>query len=158
MSAATIDPAQATPVDASKFTREKKLAALLMVLGSESAAEVLKGLSEQQVAAVTSAMTSLPVIDKTSPIPYYQQLADLLNTHEVDAVTARRPVAIVTVVGAGMAGTPGIAGRLFSCLGTNGINVVAIAQGSSELNISLVVEQAEVHKAVQAIHDAFHLT
>jgi flagellar motor switch protein FliG len=64
MSAATIDPAQATPVDASKFTREKKLAALLMVLGSESAAEVLKGLSEQQVAAVTSAMTSLPVIDQ----------------------------------------------------------------------------------------------
>jgi aspartokinase/homoserine dehydrogenase 1 len=38
-----------------------------------------------------------------------------------------------------------------------GVNIVAIAQGSSELNISLVVNQAQVHKAVQSIHDAFHL-
>ena len=64
MNAATVDPVQAIALDSSKWTREEKLAALLMLLGPESAAEVLKGLTESQVAAVTSAMAGLPVIDQ----------------------------------------------------------------------------------------------
>ena len=52
----------------------------------------------------------------------------------------------------------GVAGKTFSAVANADVNIVAIAQGSSELNISLVVEQPEVYKAVQAIHDAFHLT
>jgi aspartokinase len=52
---------------------------------------------------------------------------------------------------------PGIAGKTFSAVAEARVNVVAIAQGSSELNISLVVEQSDARKAVQAIHDAFHL-
>jgi aspartokinase/homoserine dehydrogenase 1 len=84
-----------------------------------------------------------------------QHLANELRSHEVDSVTARRPVAIVTVVGAGMAGTPGVAGRLFSCLGANGINVMAIAQGSNEYNISLVVSDDQALAAVRAAHREF---
>jgi aspartokinase/homoserine dehydrogenase 1 len=84
-----------------------------------------------------------------------RHLADELRSHEVDSVTARRPVAIVTVVGAGMAGTPGIAGRLFSCMGANGINVMAIAQGSNEYNISLVVSDDQALAAVRAAHREF---
>jgi aspartate kinase len=84
-----------------------------------------------------------------------QHLADELRSHAVDSVTARRPVAIVTVVGAGMAGTPGIAGRLFSCMGANGINVMAIAQGSNEYNISLVVSDDQALAAVRAAHREF---
>ncbi len=49
-------------------------------------------------------------------------------------------VSIVTIVGAGMRGTPGISGRVFSALGDNRINVIAIAQGSSECSISIVVD------------------
>jgi len=66
-------------------------------------------------------------------------------------------VAIVAVVGAGMRGTPGVAGRVFQTLGAERINIVAIAQGSSELNISCAIGQAEVARAVPALHRAFAL-
>jgi len=75
----------------------------------------------------------------------------------VDAVKVQDGVSIVAVVGEGMRGMPGIAGKTFSAVAQANVNVVAIAQGASELNISLVVEQPDSHKAVQAIHDAFHL-
>jgi len=82
-------------------------------------------------------------------------MADELRAREVDPVITQRGVAIVTVVGSGMAGTPGVAGRLFTCLGTRGINVMAIAQGSTETNISLVVNDAQALEAVQAAHREF---
>ena len=66
-------------------------------------------------------------------------------------------VAIVAVVGAGMRGTPGVAGRVFQTLGAEGINIVAIAQGSSELNISCAIAASEVARAVPALHRAFGL-
>jgi aspartokinase/homoserine dehydrogenase 1 len=63
----------------------------------------------------------------------------------------------LAVVGIGMAGTPGIAARVFEALASGGINVVAIAQGSSELNISVVIEAREAAAAVRRIHGAFQL-
>jgi aspartate kinase len=59
---------------------------------------------------------------------------------------------VVTVVGAGMRHTPGIAGKIFGALGAAGVNVVVIAQGSSECSISLTVEAAQADEAVRAIH------
>jgi len=56
-----------------------------------------------------------------------------------------------------MRGTPGIAGRTFSALGRRGINIIAIAQGSSEYNVSLVVEAAQMREVVQALHSEFGL-
>jgi aspartokinase/homoserine dehydrogenase 1 len=75
----------------------------------------------------------------------------------VDAVKFKNDISIVAIVGEGMRGTRGIAGKTFTAVAQAGVNIVAIAQGSSELNISLVVERQEVRKAVQAVHDAFHL-
>jgi len=66
-------------------------------------------------------------------------------------------IAIVVAVGENMKGTPGIAGRAFSALGRRGINIIAIAQGSSELSISFAVKSSEVKDAVQAIHEEFQL-
>ncbi len=80
-----------------------------------------------------------------------------LEQHWVDAVTGRDDIVIVAVVGAEMAGTPGIAARVFGALGEAHINVVAIAQGSSEVNISLVVLIGDADTAVQRIHAAFAL-
>ena len=57
------------------------------------------------------------------------------------------------VVGEGMIRTPGVAGRVFGALGRKGINVIAIAQGSSEVSISLVVDAADAEAAVQALHE-----
>jgi aspartate kinase len=70
---------------------------------------------------------------------------------------AVQPVAVVAAIGDHMRGTPGIAATVFGALGTAGINVIAISQGSSERNISLAVEEKDASSAVRALHDAFHL-
>jgi bifunctional aspartokinase / homoserine dehydrogenase 1 len=75
----------------------------------------------------------------------------------VDDIGVQEAVSIVAVVGEGMKGTRGIAGKTFTAVAEAGVNLVAIAQGSSELNISFVVAQTDARKAVQAIHNAFHL-
>lgn len=62
---------------------------------------------------------------------------------------------VIAVIGDNMRGTPGITGKLFGCLGANGINVLAIAQGSSERNISLVIDSRDRLRALNAIHTAF---
>ncbi|MBI2344304.1 MAG: bifunctional aspartate kinase/homoserine dehydrogenase I [Deltaproteobacteria bacterium] len=77
--------------------------------------------------------------------------------HDIRRIDCRNDIAVVAVVGAGMQGAPGVAARLFAALGKNAINVVAIAQGSSELNISVVVAAADATKAINVIHGAFHL-
>jgi len=67
-------------------------------------------------------------------------------------------MATIAVVGLGMHGTPGIAAGVFSALAAGGINVVAIAQGSSELNISVVVEARQAAEAQRRVHAAFQLS
>jgi aspartate kinase len=75
-----------------------------------------------------------------------------LARRDIDSISASGECAVVTVVGAGMRHTPGIAGKIFSALGQAGVNVVVIAQGSSECSISLVVEARQADEAVRAIH------
>jgi bifunctional aspartokinase / homoserine dehydrogenase 1 len=76
----------------------------------------------------------------------------------IDGVTARRGMAVLAVVGDGMAGAPGVAARVFSALATARINVVAIAQGSSERNISFAVKGTDAAEAARAVHAAFQLS
>lgn len=76
----------------------------------------------------------------------------------VEPLRVEEQLSVVAVVGENMRYSPGIAGKLFQALGKNGVNVVAIAQGSSELNISVVVPAADETKALNAIHEAFFLS
>jgi aspartokinase/homoserine dehydrogenase 1 len=76
----------------------------------------------------------------------------------IDGITARGDAAVVAVVGDGMAGTPGISARVFSALASGGVNVIAIAQGSSELNISFVVGGGQAAEAARRVHAAFQLS
>ncbi len=76
----------------------------------------------------------------------------------IDTIGLRAPVGILAIIGEGMQGTPGISRRLFAALGRARINVLSIAQGSSELNVSVVVEQRDLHRAVGAVHTRFGLT
>jgi aspartokinase/homoserine dehydrogenase 1 len=76
----------------------------------------------------------------------------------IDGVTSRTRMSVVAVVGDGMAGTPGISARVFTALEAGGINVVAIAQGSSERNISFVVSAADAPDAARRVHAAFQLS
>jgi aspartate kinase len=73
------------------------------------------------------------------------------------AIEVMPHVAMVVAVGEKMKGTPGIAGRAFGALGRRGINIIAIAQGSSELSISFAVKSSDVKEAVKAIHEEFKL-
>jgi bifunctional aspartokinase / homoserine dehydrogenase 1 len=81
-----------------------------------------------------------------------------LATGLIDDVVARPGMAVVAVVGDGMAGAPGIAARVFSALAAARINVVAIAQGSSERNISFAVEASDAAEAARCVHTAFKLS
>jgi aspartate kinase len=80
-----------------------------------------------------------------------------LARRNVDRIWAQDKVAIVAVVGAGMKGTPGIAAKVFGALGKHGVNVISIAQGSSEYNISFVVNEEDMEDAVRYIHQEFGL-
>lgn len=71
--------------------------------------------------------------------------------------TSNSNVCAMGVVGAGMAGTPGVAGKAFSALGKEGISMIMISQGSSEFNISFVVKKEDAYRAAQAIHDVFEM-
>ncbi len=76
----------------------------------------------------------------------------------VEPVRVENNLSVVAIIGENMRYRPGISGRLFQALGKNGVNVVAIAQGSSELNISVVVSDADEAKAMNALHEAFFLS
>jgi aspartokinase/homoserine dehydrogenase 1 len=76
---------------------------------------------------------------------------------DIEDISVRAGVALVAAVGLGMAHTPGVAGEVFSALGSEGVNILAIAQGSSELNITLAIDQSQVNHAIAAIHDRFAL-
>ncbi|SFO72443.1 aspartate kinase [Algoriphagus ornithinivorans] len=81
-----------------------------------------------------------------------------IKSGEMDEVTLMHGFSTVAVVGENMKQNPGASGRMFRALGRNNINVAAIAQGSSELNISAVIPQADLQKALNALHEAFFLS
>ena len=127
------------------------------------------GVAARAFGAVASTGTSVPLITQASSeqsicfavpsetAPFVLDALEKAFVHEIedediDRIWSTDDVSIVTVVGAGMRHTVGVAGRVFSRLGTNGVNVLAIAQGSSEVSISLVVDTADTEKAVKALH------
>ena len=128
------------------------------------------GVAARAFGAVASTGTSVPLITQASSeqsicfaVPsevaesvtsaLQQTFAYEIDEEDIDRVWSTDDVSIVTVVGAGMRHTPGVAGKVFSQLGNNGVNVLAIAQGSSEVSISLVVDSADTENAVKTLHE-----
>jgi aspartate kinase len=103
--------------------------------------------SEQSICFVIPTEVAVPVIAAIEG-----ELALELARGDVDRVWSADDVVIVTAVGAGMRTTPGVASRVFGALGHGEINVIAIAQGSSDCSVSLVVSSGDSAKAVQQIH------
>ncbi len=127
------------------------------------------GVAARAFSAVAATGTSVPLITQASseqsicfavPIKTVGQViaelenafANELTKRDIDRIWATEEVVIITVVGSGMQHTPGVAGKIFSSLGENSVNVIAIAQGSSEVSISLVVDASETKHAVQVLH------
>lgn len=79
-----------------------------------------------------------------------------LQARKLEYPEVENGLSILAIVGENMKRTPGISGRLFNALGRNGVNIRAIAQGSSEYNISVILSRADLSKAVNAVHDAFY--
>ena len=75
-----------------------------------------------------------------------------LKNHFIDSIKIENDLSLIAVVGEGMRHTPGIAGKLFSVLGEQNVNLIAIAQGSSERNISFIIKNDEVKSAVRSLH------
>ena len=84
-----------------------------------------------------------------------QEFEHEISIGRVDKVAAKINYSVVSIIGEGMRKQAGLAGKFFAALGKNGINVIAIAQGASELNISAVVENKELHKTLNVTHEAF---
>jgi aspartokinase/homoserine dehydrogenase 1 len=78
-----------------------------------------------------------------------------LLANKLEEPVIERNLAVLAVVGENMKQTPGVSGKLFHALGRNGVNVRAIAQGSSEYNISVIISAHDLAKALNAVHDAF---
>ena len=81
-----------------------------------------------------------------------------IETKKVDPIIVEKDLAIVALVGDNMKSHPGISGKMFGNLGRNGVNVRAIAQGSSERNISAVIAAQDVKKAINVLHEEFFET
>jgi aspartate kinase len=128
------------------------------------------GVAARTFAAVASTGTSVPLITQASSeqsicfaVPSSAAAGVIaalesafrseLAQRDIDSIWATDEVVIITVVGVGMIHTPGIAGRVFTSLGREHVNVIAIAQGSSEVSISLVVSASDANTAVRALHN-----
>lgn len=95
----------------------------------------------------------IPSHDEENVIASLQQeLSYELSRGDIDAIIPKSEVVIVTGIGAGMRRTPGVSAKIFSALSTKNINVIAIAQGSSEFSLSLVVDKKDADAAVRQIH------
>ncbi|MBI1295466.1 aspartate kinase [bacterium] len=108
--------------------------------------------SEQSICFVVPDNEAVGVVSALN-----QEFEQELGRGYIEKIDSQQDIVIVAVVGSGMKGTPGIAARVFNALGAHEINVIAIAQGASEANISLVVLTGDADNAIRAIHDAFEL-
>lgn len=128
------------------------------------------GVAGRTFDAVAKTGTSVPLISQASseqsicftvPLESAEKVKKALEKaftgeilrRDIDSISISPAVSIVSAVGAGMRYTPGVAGRIFTALGSAGVNVIAIAQGSSEVSISLVVDQDSLRDAVKTLHD-----
>jgi aspartokinase/homoserine dehydrogenase 1 len=78
-----------------------------------------------------------------------------INLQLLEPLIIEKELSIIAIVGEQMRNHPGVSGKMFTVLGNNGINIRAIAQGSSEKNITAVIEAQDVHKAMNLLHEAF---
>ena len=114
---------------------------------------ITQGSSESSITFAVS-----PAQAKAAQEAAAQEFIFEIREQLVEPLRIEGGLSVVAVVGENMRYQPGIAGRLFQALGKNGVNIVAIAQGSSELNISVVIPAADETKALNAIHEAFFLS
>ncbi|MBK8628050.1 MAG: bifunctional aspartate kinase/homoserine dehydrogenase I [Saprospiraceae bacterium] len=128
---------------------------LFTALGKEKINVILitQASSEHSISIAVSDKEAKSAIEAISE-EFAKEIEDAL----IEPIKAEKDLCVVAIIGEQMKNVPGVAGRLFEGLGKNGINIIAIAQGSSELNISFVINKSDEAKALNAIHDSFFLS
>lgn len=102
---------------------------------------------------------AIPPADAVKALHLIEQEFELeLHAKKLDKPQIEQNLSVLAIVGENMKQTPGISGKLFHALGRNGINVRAIAQGSSEYNISVIISRSDLAKALNAVHDSFFVS
>ena len=117
---------------------------VILITQSSSEHSICVGISESDAAVAQKSID--------------QAFAYEIETGKVDPVKVENELSIIALVGEQMKSHPGISGKMFGVLGKNGINVRAIAQGSSEKNISAVLSAKDVKKAINVLHEVFFET
>jgi bifunctional aspartokinase / homoserine dehydrogenase 1 len=126
-------------------------------------ARLFKALSQKNISVILISQASsehsisigiLKDDSKEANLIIRETFAEELSTGLISSVNSDESMAVVAVVGENMRNMPGVAARVFGPLGRNGINVRAISQGSSELNISFVIHQNDLRKALRILHQA----
>ena len=103
--------------------------------------------------SITIAISEKDIFNAKSTID--SAFEDDLKLKRIDPVKIETDLAIVALVGENMKSRSGVSAKMFGCLGNNGINIRAIAQGSSEKNISIVISEKDITKAVNVLHEEF---
>jgi len=142
----------------------------------EPASAVLTGTRVMARALDALALANVEILVLSSS-SYRQSFCFLIRKHDVDAalealasnlsielahgylkpIQVDENVGLLAVVGEGMRGTPGLAGRVFTAISRERINIIAIAQGSSEITIGIIVRSNGLERAVRAVHQECHL-
>jgi bifunctional aspartokinase / homoserine dehydrogenase 1 len=138
-----------------------------MVGKTGTSARVFSSLAryDVNVILITQASSEMSISFAVSPSDTSKALKTLNEEFEIEIIHRREmeiesidQLSIIAIVGEGMRHRPGISAILFRALGRNGISVIATAQGSSELNISVVIKRKSLKKALNVIHEGFFLS
>ena len=163
-------------VDEPKGVRAVTSMSNVALISMEPANSVLSGTRLMARALDALALANVEILVFTSS-SYRQSFCFLIRKHDVDAalealsanlsielahgylkpIEVDENVGLLAVVGEGMRGTPGLAGRVFTAISREQINIIAIAQGSSEITIGIVVRLDGLERAVRAVHEECHL-
>jgi bifunctional aspartokinase / homoserine dehydrogenase 1 len=128
------------------------------------AARVFNALATNQISVVliTQASSEHSICLAVRPnegtkaqIALQNEFIEEIKEKKLDNISLSKDLSILAIIGENMKKTPGIAGKIFTSLGENKINVIAIAQGSSELNISIVIENKDLSKALNVLQSVF---
>ncbi|MDH5599173.1 MAG: bifunctional aspartate kinase/homoserine dehydrogenase I, partial [Cyclobacteriaceae bacterium] len=117
---------------------------VILITQASSEHSICLGINEKDVAKTTKSIK--------------KEFAFELQLRKIDPIEVEKDLSIIALVGQNMRKQIGVAGKMFETLGSNGINIKAIAQGSSERNISVVIDTINIKKALSSLHESFFLS
>jgi aspartokinase/homoserine dehydrogenase 1 len=128
---------------------------MFSALGNQSVNVILIS----QASSENSISVAVPIEDaEKAKLAVEQEFKHEIDNEFINGVLLEKDLSIVAIVGENMKESAGIAGKLFNTLGKNGVNIRAIAQGASELNISWVVKTSDLRKTLNVVHEGFFLS